>query len=79
MPENTEAVDAYNNAMDEISRHVPKHQFTPLTHQLNKSWENAPEHERCECTQVVCAIRPQSTVVGKFHTFWKNMEDEALK
>ncbi len=51
MPENTEAVDAYNNAMDEISRHVPKHQFTPLTHQLNKSWENAPEHECRECTK----------------------------
>ena len=51
MPETTEAVDAYNNAMDEVSRHVPKHQFTPLTYQLNKSWENTPEHERSECVE----------------------------
>ena len=51
MPKTTEAVDAYNNAMDEVSRHVPKHQFTPLTYQLNKPWENTPEHQRSECIE----------------------------
>ena len=46
MRKTTEGVDAYNNAMDEVSRHVPKHQFTPLTYQLNKPWENTHEHQR---------------------------------
>lgn len=47
----TDTLETYNNAMDEVSRHVPNQQFTPLTHQLNKSWENALEHERSECIE----------------------------